>query len=319
MKNDSGGVTARCRNPGWVAGVHNAGDGRSQIVAGIAPPVRPPVGRNLDDSGVQPPSPAVKPPIVICVGTSHPGNAGAIARGADNFGVAELRFVAPRCDIQVGEAVARAKHAAPLLENAGIFETLEEALEGIGMSVGTTARTTHADNKHLRKTLDIRDWVEGLDGWDGQLAFVFGREDSGLTADEVNLCDQLVTVPTAGYSSLNLAHAVTLLCYEHFRMRGAERITVERTLSPDTLLHLHTAWSHLIDQVEGRVWRRDVAKGIFKKIIGRSAPDDHEVYNIMGILSGALRRFDIKGYATEKSSRVLAKQGLIATPVDEEE
>lgn len=261
----------------------------------------------------------VSPPIVICVGTSHPGNAGAIARGAANFGVKELRFVAPRCDIQVGEAVARAKHAGHLLQNAGLFDTLEEALVGVGMSVGTTARTTEAENRHLRKTLDIRDFIDGLAGWDGQLAFVFGREDSGLTAEEVNLCDQLVTVPTSDYASLNLAHAVTLLCYEHFRFRSTERITVERNLSENTLLHLHTAWDALIDSVETRVWRKEVAAGIFRKIIGRSAPDDHEVYNIMGILSGALRRFDHPDYRTAKSSRVLRKQGLLATPASDEE
>ncbi len=259
------------------------------------------------------------PPIVICVGTSHPGNAGAIARGAANFGVEQLRFVAPRCDIQVGEAVARAKHAGHLLENATVVDTLEEALVGIGMSVGTTARTTLAENRHLRKTLDVRDFVEGLEGWDGQLAFVFGREDSGLTAEEVNLCDQLVTIPTADYASLNLAHAVTLLCYEHFRYRSTDRITAERHLSEDTLLHLHTAWDEVIRMVENRPWRRDVASGIFRKIVGRSAPDNHEVYNIMGILSGVLRRFDHPDYRTAKSSRVLAKHGLLAKPVDEEE
>ncbi len=261
----------------------------------------------------------MEPPVVICVGTSHPGNAGAIARGANNFGVEELRFVAPRCDIQVGEAVARAKHAGHLLENAKLYDTLEEALEGIGMSVGTTARTTQAENRHLRKTLDVRDFFEGLAGWDGQLAFVFGREDSGLTAEEVNLCDQLVTIPTADYASLNLAHAVTLLSYEAFRYRSSERITVERKLSDDTLLHLHGAWDALIDMVETREWRKEVAAGIFRKIIGRSTPDDHEVYNIMGILSGALRRFDHPDYRTEKSSRVLAKHGLLATPAGEEE
>ena len=271
---------------------------------------------------VQPASHA--PPILVLVGTSHPGNVGAIARGAANFGIEQLRFVAPRCDINVGEAIARAKHAAPLLEAAQVFDDLDAALADIGMTVGTTARTTHAENRHLRKTLDVRDWAEGLaeSAVATQVAFVFGREDSGLTAEEVNRCDQLVTIPTADYSSLNLAHAVTLLCYEHFRIRETDRITKERHLDGVTMQHLHKAWDDLIDQVEGRAWRKEVARGIFRKIIGRSHPDDHEVYNVMGILSGALRRFDHPDYRTAKSSRVLAKHGLLATPVsgsDEEE
>lgn len=266
----------------------------------------------------------VQPPTVVLVGTKHPGNVGAIARGAANFGVEDLRFVAPRCAVQDDEALGRAKHAKHLLEDARVVDTLDEALEGTSLAVGTTARTTTADNRHLRKTLDIRDWAEGLqdamgEGWDGRVALVFGREDSGLTAEEVNRCDQLVTVPTADYASLNLAHAVTLLCYEHFRIRSGERITAERSLAPDTLRAMTTAWDDVVEQVEPRKWRRDVASGIFRKIVGRSHPDDHEVHNIMGILAGVLRRFDHPDYRTAKSSRVLRDRGLLATPVTPED
>ncbi len=263
----------------------------------------------------------VEPPVVVLVGTKHPGNVGAIARAAANFGVEQLRFVAPRCNIQQGEAIARAKHARNLLDDAEFYDDLEGALADIGLAVGTTARTTTAENRHLRKTLDVRDWAEGLAGTDitTKVALVFGREDIGLTAEEVNRCDQLVTVPTSDYASLNLAHAVTLLGYEHFRIRETASITGERKLDGETMQHLHKAWNDLIEAVEGRVWRREVAQGIFRKIIGRSMPDDHEVHNIMGILSGALRRFDHPDYRTEKSSRVLADQGLLATPASEEE
>ncbi len=256
--------------------------------------------------------------MVILVGTSHPGNVGAVARGAANFGVAELRFVAPRCDIRDGEALARSKHAAGLLEAATTYDTLEDAMHGVSMVVGTTARTTTAENRHLRKTLDVRDWAASLEGWDGQLAIVFGREDTGLTREETNLCDQLVTIPTADYASLNLAHAVSIVCYEHLRMRAGS-VTVERKLAPETLLHLNKAWDSLVESVERRPWRREVASGIFRKIVGRSTPDDFEVHNIMGILSGALRRFDHPDYRTAKSSRVLAEKGLLASSASEEE
>lgn len=251
-------------------------------------------------------------PIIILIGTSHPGNAGAAARGAANFGAKELRFVAPRCDIHCPEAMARGKHASGLLENAKTYGTLREALDGVAMAIGTTARTTKAENRHLRKTLDVRDWAEGFGGWDGQMALVFGREDSGMTSEEVNLMDQLVTVPTADYASLNLAHAVTLLSYEHYRMRNTERITVERQLDPDTRNAMYYAYDELVASVEGRKWRRDVASGIFRKIVGRSTPDDFEVHNIMGVFAGALRRFNHPDFATEKSSRVLAQKGLLA-------
>lgn len=263
----------------------------------------------------------LEPPVLILVGTSHPGNAGALARGAANFGVAELRFVAPRCDVQDPEALVRARHAAPLLESASVHETLAEAAAGLSLLAGTTARTTTADHRHLRKTLDIRDWIDGLAAWRGRIGIVFGREDSGLTREETNLCDQLVTVPTADYTSMNLAHAVTLVCYEHFRLRTQARITAERSLEPDTLAHLHKAWDDLTEMVDPRPWRREVSQGIFRKIVGRSTPDDFEVHNVMGVLSGALRRFDHPDYRTEKSSRILARRGLLAPPArpDEDE
>ncbi|MGB0653753.1 MAG: RNA methyltransferase [Thermoplasmatota archaeon] len=257
----------------------------------------------------------MQPPIVILVGTSHPGNVGAVARCAANFGVEQLRFVAPRCDIKTGEAVARAKHARHLLEDALVVDELEEALEGTALSVGTTARTTLAPNRFLRKTTDVRDWAEDLakGEWDGQLAIVFGREDSGLTAEEVNQLDELVTVPTADYASLNLAHAVSLLCYEHFRVRETTRITPERTSSPDTLRHLHKAFDALADECEPRAWRREVAKGMWRKILGRSRPGDYEIHNIIGILGNALKRFDHPEFATPNSRRVLAQKGLLVT------
>lgn len=252
--------------------------------------------------------------VVICVGTSHPGNVGAVARGALNFGAKELRFVAPRCDIHCDEALSRSVHAKDLLLAAKTYPDLESAIAGTSIRVATSARQTTADNRFLRKPLDVREWAEGIGELDGTIALVFGREDSGLTSEEVNLCDQLVTIPTSDYSSLNLAHAVTLLSYELHRTIAAS-ITPERTLAPDTLAAMHQAWDDMVEAVEGRVWRQDVAKGIFRKIVGRSLPSDHEVHNIMGILGNVLKRFDHPDWRTEESSRTLRERGLIAEPV----
>lgn len=256
--------------------------------------------------------------VVVCVGTSHPGNVGAVARGAANFGVTDLRFVAPRCDVHGEEALSRAVHARDNLLGARVVDTLGEALEGTSLAVGTTARYTTADNRYLRKPLDVRDWAQGLAGWNGRLALVFGREDSGLTSEECNALDQLVTVPTADYSSLNLAHAVTLLCYEVFRLRGA-RVEWDRSLAPDTLAALNQAWDDIVDSTETRPWRQEVARGIWRKMVGRSLPSDHEVHNVMGILGNVLKRFDHPRWRTAASSRKVHAEGLYAAPATEEE
>lgn len=260
--------------------------------------------------------------VVVCIGTSHPGNVGAVARGAANFGATALRFVTPRCDIHCDEALNRAVHAKDLLRAATVHDDLAGALQGTSLAVATSARQTTAENRFLRKPLDVREWADGLTQLSGTVALVFGREDSGMTAEEVNLCDQLVTIPTSDYASLNLSHAVTLLCYEVHRIRAAS-ITPERSLRPDTLASMHQAWDDIVASVEGRAWRRDVASGIWRKIIGRSLPDDHEVHNVMGILGNVLKRFDHPDWRTEASSKLVHSKGLLAEPVapeaDEEE
>lgn len=253
----------------------------------------------------------MKPAVVILVGTSHPGNAGAAARGAANFGIAELRFVAPRCDVKNREALDRAVHAKPLLEAAKVYPNLAAALEGCSLAVGTTARSAKAVNHMLRKPMDVRDFLDSLGGqkWDGTLAYVFGPEDTGLHGDDVDKLDQLVTIPTATYNSLNLAHAVTLLCYEHFRV-DAVSITPERELSPDALNALNRAWDELCIEVEPRAWRRRTAQGVWRKVVGRSLPATFEVHNLFGIVTNALKRFGHPEYATETSEKVLAERGL---------
>ncbi|MCA1818782.1 MAG: RNA methyltransferase, partial [Halobacteriales archaeon] len=202
----------------------------------------------------------MQPPVVILVGPSHPGNVGASARGAANFGCPDFRIVAPQCDAKGKEASDRAKHARPLLAAATVFPDLRSALAGVGMAVGTTARSQPSENHFLRKPSDIRDFVAGLGAWDGKLAWVFGREDSGLTGAEVDLLDALVTIPTAEYWSLNLSHAVTLACYEHFRL-GKASITPARSLEPDALNALHNAWDALVEETEPRAWRQRTARG----------------------------------------------------------
>ncbi|HUR25104.1 MAG TPA: TrmH family RNA methyltransferase [Candidatus Thermoplasmatota archaeon] len=252
----------------------------------------------------------MKAPIVILVSTQHPGNAGAAARGAANFGVTDLRFVAPRGDVLGKEAQDRAVHAKGLLRADRVYPTLKEALHGASLTVGTTARTAIAANRFRRKPMDVRDHLAGLGlAWDGQVAYVFGPEDAGLASEEVNLLDQLVTIPTADYQSLNLAHAVTLLCYEHFRI-GAPTITPERTLGPDAMQALHRAWDDLAAEVETREWRKETATAVWRKVVGRSLPDTYEVHNIMGILTNALKRFGHPKYRTPESEKAMKERGL---------
>jgi tRNA/rRNA methyltransferase len=247
--------------------------------------------------------------IVILVGTQHPGNAGAAARAAANFGVTDLRFVDPKCDVRSAESLERAVHAKDLLLGARQFDKLGEALKGTSIAVGTTARSTEAAHRFQRKPIDIRDWLASTSDLQGQVAYVFGPESDGLSGADTGLLDQLVTIPTADYWSLNLSHAVALVCYEHFR-REAPNVTTPRVLAPDALLALHRAWDDLVLETEQRGYRQKAARGVWRKVIGRSAPDTYEVHNVMGILANALKRFGNPRYATEMSEKHLKEKGL---------
>jgi len=244
------------------------------------------------------------------VSTQHPGNAGAAARGAANFGVADLRFVAPRGDVLGKEARDRAVHAEGLLRADRVYPDLKSALAGVSLAVGTTARTATAANRFRRKPSDVREFLDGLgSGWDGQVAYVFGPEDAGLSGDDVNLLDQLVTIPTAGYHSLNLAHAVTLLCYEHFRVAAAS-VSPQRVLEPDALAAMNQAFDDLVGEVDAREWRKETASAVWRKMVGRALPDTYEVHNVMGVLTNTLKRFGHPRYVTPESEKAMRERGL---------
>ena len=130
-----------------------------------------------------------------------------------NMGLSQLVLVEPRV-FPHHEADARASGAGDILENARVVATLEEALVGCNLVLGTSAR----DRRIPWPLLDPRECgqkvvEEAVQG--AEIALVFGREDSGLTNDELQRCHFHVHIPSdPEFSSLNLASAVQILCYE---------------------------------------------------------------------------------------------------------
>ncbi len=149
---------------------------------------------------------------VVLVNTSHPGNIGAAARALKNMGLSRLYLVAPK-DFPADRAVWRAASAVDVLDQAVVVETLDEALSGCGLVVGTSAR----DRRIPWPLLNPRECGEKL--WHEtqvhDVAIVFGREDRGLKNEELHKCTYHVHIPAnPDYSSLNLAAAVQVLTYE---------------------------------------------------------------------------------------------------------
>ncbi|NDU85518.1 MAG: RNA methyltransferase [Ferrovum sp.] len=150
--------------------------------------------------------------IVLCT-TTHPGNIGAAARAMKTMGFTRLTLVTPR-HFPDPEASARASGADDILAHAQVCHTLNEALQGVTLSVGLTAR--RRDLSH--PMLPIRELAATLPeetSSGGEIALVFGTEMSGLSNAELDACQRLAHIPTdPNFGSLNLAAAVQLVCYE---------------------------------------------------------------------------------------------------------
>jgi tRNA (cytidine32/uridine32-2'-O)-methyltransferase len=155
---------------------------------------------------------------IVLVNTTHPGNIGGVARAMKNMGLSRLYLVAPR-QYPDEQAQWRAASAGDVLAQAVVTPTLDEAIADCQFVVGTSAR----GRRIPWPLLDARQCAGRIAeaSRQEQVAVLFGREDRGLTNDELQLCNLHLNIPTSeAYSSLNLAMAVQIVCYE-LRMRLA--------------------------------------------------------------------------------------------------
>ncbi len=150
---------------------------------------------------------------IILVSPARPENVGAAARAMKTMGFASLRIVDSQAHKQP-EAGWVAHGSNEILQNALHFNTLEEALADIDFTVATTARS-RARFHYYCTPAELLGQLEEKRTWVNNAALVFGREDSGLTNEELALADILTGVPMAAdYPSLNLGQAVMVFCYQ---------------------------------------------------------------------------------------------------------
>ena len=152
--------------------------------------------------------------------TSHPGNIGAVARAMKNMGMNQLRLVTPKY-FPHADATARASGADDVLKIASIHDSLSEAIADCQIVLGASARDRTISWPSVTARECAGKWVDVAGG--ANIALVFGRENSGLKNHELDLCHYLLRIPcNAEYSSLNLAAAVQVVCYELFVASGRE-------------------------------------------------------------------------------------------------
>ena len=151
---------------------------------------------------------------VILVEPSGPLNVGSVARLCSNFGVEELRIVSPKCNIFSLEAKKMALKGQKFLEHCKIFDDLQKAIFDCDLVLASCGRIDVSKDSFFESSEDIFNWILTFKKIKN-LAIIFGREDRGLTNNELLLANKTFYIPTSKNNpSLNLSHAVSIVLYE---------------------------------------------------------------------------------------------------------
>lgn len=188
---------------------------------------------------------------VILVETSHPGNIGSTARAMKTMGLSDLVLVNPVHEID-GQAVAMAANADDVLQNCKIVTSLDEALEGCHLVMGTSARKRYLDWP-LVSPREAAEQANDTVRSDMKVAIMFGRERNGLINEELERCNVHIHIPTnPDYQSLNLSQAVQLISYEmRVAVVGADKHQPKDQLAtPDQIERFFAAYEQALLQMK---------------------------------------------------------------------
>jgi tRNA/rRNA methyltransferase len=217
---------------------------------------------------------------VVLMEPIYEGNVGSVARAMKNFGFSDLVLVRP-CEIE-DFGLAMASHARDLIERAKVVESLEEAVAGANLVVGTTGVKGLSTDRHLRvPSLSPAELAERLQGTDGEVALLLGREDDGLSCDELFACDIVTSIPTSSeYPVMNLSHAATVLFYELSQVESGEVELAE----PENLARLLAHFRAALKESEYHQHKLEKTMLMLKRIFGRARLTDREVQTLYGIV-----------------------------------
>jgi len=228
---------------------------------------------------------------VILINTTHPGNIGATARAMKVMGLSSLHLVTPKI-FPNAEAIAMASGADDLLQSAVVHESLDSALAGCPLVLGTSARLRSLS----MPMLDVRKASEQAmaESASHEVAVLFGRERYGLTNEEMQRCQFLVNIPSnPAYSSLNLAQAVQIMGYELrvAAMGGAGISVPPLDWAPVDDSQMEGFFQHLEQTLlDIRFLNPKQPKRLMlrlRRLFNRARPDQNEINILRGILKAS--------------------------------
>lgn len=229
---------------------------------------------------------------IVLVNTSHPGNIGAAARAMKNMRLQQLYLVEPML-FPHADATARASGADDLLARATVCKTLDEALTGCGLVFGASARLRSLPWPLAEPRAAASQLLAASDK--APVAVVFGREHSGLSNDELELCNALVHIPSnEEFSSLNIAAAVQILSYE-LHLAAREGVThVADDSQPATADDIERLYTHLEETLlELEFLDPDKPRQLMRRLrrlYNRARLEQTEVNILRGILTATQKK-----------------------------
>jgi tRNA/rRNA methyltransferase len=208
-----------------------------------------------------------------------PGNIGALARAMKNFEFEQMVLLNPDCDHLCKEAMDRSTQAKQILHNAQVVERLE-----YDILIGTTSALGSSYNV-IRNPITAEQLAQME--LKGKVGLIIGREGDGLTNEELEKCDIVVTIPTAkSYPVMNVSHAATVLMYEIFKHSNQEKVTdhIDFATKEDKE-RLENLFTEIIEKMPFiNEHKKRTQRLVWKKLIGKSNLTKKEMMSLYGFI-----------------------------------
>jgi tRNA/rRNA methyltransferase len=268
-------------------------------------------------------------PVVILVEPQLGENIGMAARAMGNFGLSRLRIVNPRDGWPNVHARRAASGADHILDQAELFDTVEQAVADCSLLFATTARAHDQAKPVVAPDAAAREIVAQIEAGAGEVGIMFGRERYGLQNEEVALANRIVTFPVnPGFASLNLAQAVLLMGYEWFKLStaGALPFAMPERSEPASQHQMQSFFDNLVrelDKVEflRPAEKRDTMLVNLRNIFTRMDPTKQDMHTLHGVVmaiaegrKGPAKGGVLDGEQATRLRALLAEHGQGATP-----
>ena len=211
-------------------------------------------------------------------------NVGMMARVMKNFGFKDLYIVRPMFS-SFNAAYSAAMHARDVLYGARICSSIDEAVEGSDVIIGTTARVG-GPSSIVRRAVELTEFLKEA-RWDADYAILMGRESTGLRTDELRMCDIVLTISTnPEYPTLNVVCAASIILYG-FYMKFSSAEPLLQPVSRRTREIMLNYINEIVENLPLPEHKRRRALGLIRRVIGRALPcslSEDEARYLMGVL-----------------------------------